>query len=170
MVRKVIVKEATRVDTNLKVKKVSTKSELGKQLKNLLKINDTLEETNKKNMTVILSFETKIQCLEGQIQSLGTYIEVISQQTQTETDLNLKCDECNFEGANEKELGWHMGKYHGWPGDEKTDDMDIRCESQGVRYCMICDYEAEDMYDLEAHHWSEHEDVEVVDHDRRSLE
>ena len=44
------------------------------------------------------------------------------------------------------------------------------CESQGVRYCVICDYEAEDMYDLEGHHWAEHEDVEVVDHNRRSLE
>ena len=71
---------------------------------------------------------------------------------------------------NERELGWHMGRIHGWPGDEKTDDMDISCESQGVRYCVICDYEAEDMYDLEGHHWAEHEDVDVVDHDRRSLE
>ena len=25
------------------------------------------------------------------------------------------------------------------------------------------------MYDLEAHHWSEHEDVEVVNHDKRTL-
>ena len=93
-------------------------------------------------------------------------------ETQTEAGLNSKCDECNFEGKNEKELCWHMGKYHGWPGDEKTDDMDIdiSCESQGVRCCVICDYEAEDMYDLEAHHWSEHEDVEVVDHDKQSLE
>ena len=48
--------------------------------------------------------------------------------------------------------------------------MDISCESQGVRYCVICDYEAEDMYDLEAHHWSEHEEIEVVNHDRRSLD
>ena len=89
-----------------------------------------------------------------------------------ESFTDLKCDECNFEGTSEKELGWHMGKYHGWPGEEKTGeiDMDISCESQGVRYCVICDFEAEDMYDLEAHHWAEHEDVEVVDHNRRKLE
>ena len=48
--------------------------------------------------------------------------------------------------------------------------MDASCESQCDRYCVICDYEAEDTYDLEAYHWSEHEDVEVFDHDKRSLE
>ena len=100
-----------RVDTNLKVKvkKVLTKSELEIQLKSLLEINDTLEETNSKNMKVIASFGEKIQSLEAQIRSLEKYSEkevLISQQTQTETDLNLKCDECNFEGANERELGW----------------------------------------------------------------
>ena len=105
MVRKVIVKEAKvkRVNTNLKAKRVPTKSELEIRIKNLLEINDTLDETHKKNMRVIVSFE---------IQSLGKYNEkyfnkkvLISQQTQTETDLNLKCDECIFEGANERELG-----------------------------------------------------------------
>ena len=35
---------------------------------------------------------------------------------------------------------------------------------------MICDYEAENMNDLEGHLWAEHEDVEVVDHERRPLE
>jgi hypothetical protein len=76
-------------------------------------------------------------------------------ETQTEADLNLKCDECNFEAESERELGWHMGKYHGWPGDEKP-AMDISCESQGGRYCVICNYESEDFYDLEAQHWAEH--------------
>ena len=134
MVRKVIVKEAKvkRVETNLKAKKVLTKAELEIQLKNLLEINDTLEKTNVKNMKIIVSFEDKIQSLEEQIQSLGKYNErysspevLISKQTQTETDLKLKCEECNFEGANEREFGWHMGKYHGWPGNEKSEEMDI---------------------------------------------
>ena len=91
-------------------------------------------------------------------------------ETQTETNINLKCEECNFESDNERELGWHMGKHHGWPSDQETEEMDVSCESQGVRYCVICEYEAEDMYDLEAHTWSEHEDVDKVDHTRRSLE
>jgi hypothetical protein len=95
---------------------------------------------------------------------------MISKETQTHTNTNLKCEECNFEAVNERELGWQMGKHHGWPSDQKTDDMDISRESQGVRYCVICDYEAEDMYNLEAHTWAEHEEVSIVDHARRTLE
>jgi hypothetical protein len=38
--------------------------------------------------------------------------------------------------------------------------MDISTGSQGVRYCNICNYEAEGMYDLIAHTWSEHDDAE----------
>ena len=45
-----------------------------------------------------------------------------------------------------------MGKHHGWPIDQKTD------------------YEAEDIYDLEAHTWSDHEEVSIVDHYRWSIE
>lgn len=91
-------------------------------------------------------------------------------ETQTDANINLKCEECNFDAVSERELGWHMGKHHGWPSDEKSDDMDISRESQGARYCVICDYEAEDFYDLEAHTWSEHEEVEKVDHSKRNLE
>ena len=95
---------------------------------------------------------------------------MLCKETQTVSNLEFKCEECNFESETEKELAWHMGKHHGWPSDQKTEDMDISCSSQGVRYCVICDYEAEDMYDLEAHTWSEHEEVSIVDHNRRSLE
>ena len=38
--------------------------------------------------------------------------EQISKHTQTESSIELKCDECNFEGVNERGLGWHMGKNH----------------------------------------------------------
>ena len=37
----------------------------------------------------------------------------------------------------------------------KSDDLD---SSQGVRYCTKCSYEAEDMWDLDAHTWSEHDE------------
>ena len=61
-----------------------------------------------------------------------------------------------------------MGKIHGWPSDqkegEKSDHMDKSTGSQGVRYCTICNYEAEDMYDLDAHTWSEHDDGDESDH------
>ena len=62
---------------------------------------------------------------------------MFSKETQTEAGLTLKCDECNFEGDTERELGWHMGKIHGWPSDLKDDNksesMDISTGSQGVR-------------------------------------
>ena len=170
MAKRVLSKEVKRVDTNLKTnKKAPTKSELEIQVKLLKQANDALEEKNKKNIEIIESFEEKMINLENQIDFLSYKDTVSSKETQTDTDANLKCEECNFEGVSERELGWHMGKHHGWPSDEQTEDMDISRESQGVRYCVICDYEAEDFYDLEAHTWSEHEEVEKVDHARRTL-
>ena len=77
-----------------------------------------------------------------------------TKETQTETGLLLKCSECNFEGNNTRELSWHMSENHGWPEADKSVDLD---SSQGVRYCIKCNYEAEDMYDLDAHTWSEHD-------------
>ena len=77
--------------------------------------------------------------------------EQISKQTQTESSIELKCDECNFEGVNERELGWHMGKNHGWPSDQKSEDMDKSIGSMDARFCEKCDYEADSMYDLDTH-------------------
>ena len=49
MVKKVISKEVKvkRVDTNLKLKKAPTKSELELQVKDLLQANDALEKSNR---------------------------------------------------------------------------------------------------------------------------
>ena len=48
-------------------------------------------------------------------------------ETQTEAGLNLKRDEFNFDGDNDRELGWHMERNHWWPGDQKaeTESMNI---------------------------------------------
>ena len=75
-------------------------------------------------------------------------------QTETQTDIMLKCNECNFEGTSEKDIGWHMGKNHGWPDDQKSEEMDI--SEDRPRNCDKCSYEAEDLYDFDAHRWSEH--------------
>jgi hypothetical protein len=83
---------------------------------------------------------------------------VHSKKTQTEADLNLKCDECNFEGVNERELGWHMGKNHGWPSEQKGETMDISLLSMDPRNCDKCGYEAESLYVLNAHTWEVHDD------------
>jgi hypothetical protein len=68
---------------------------------------------------------------------------MLCKETPTVSNLQFKCEECNFDSETEKELAWHMGKHHGWPSDQKTEDMDTSCSSQGVRYCVICDYEAD---------------------------
>ena len=170
--KEVLSKEAKvkRIETNLKHKKAPTKSELEVQVKKLQLANDALEESLRQRIKLLESFEGKINNLEQQIEYLSCKEIMLCKETQTVSNLEFKCEECNFESETEKELAWHMGKHHGWPSDQKTEDMDISCSSQGVRYCVICDYEAEDMYDLEAHTWSEHEEVSIVDHNRWSLE
>ena len=84
---------------------------------------------------------------------------MLCKETQTEAGLNSKCEECNFEEENERELGWHMGRIHGWPSDisvdPKADQMDISLLSTDPRNCEQCDFEAEDMYDLDAHTWDD---------------
>ena len=158
MVKKVISKETKfqRVDSNLKIKKAPTKSELEVQVKNLIQTNAALEENIRKKIDIIESFGGKIENLEQQIDYLSCKETMISMETQTEAGLNLKCDECNFEGENERELGWHMGRIHGC--DPKSDKMDISLLSTDPRSCEICGFESEDMYDLDAHTWDVHDD------------
>ena len=152
--------KVTRVDKNLKLKKSLTKPELLIQVKALLEINDGLEESNRMKVKLIENFQEKIDSLEIKLDNLSK-VEVKGmddQETQTENGYILKCEECNFIGETERELGWHMGKHHGWPSDQKSEDMDI--SENAPRNCMRCNYEAEDMYDLDAHTWSEHEEAE----------
>ena len=139
MVKKVISKEAKpkRVVTNLKPnKKAPTKSELECQVKNLQLANDALEESNRQKIKLLESFEAKISNLENQIEYLSHKDIMHSKETQTEANLNLKCDECNFEAEYERELGWHMGKMHGWPSEQKGETMDI-AYNQWIREIVI---------------------------------
>ena len=58
--------------------------------------------------------------------------------SQTEGSLDLKCDECNFEGEHEREIGWHMGRHHGWPSDQKAESMNISLLSTDPGNCDKC--------------------------------
>ena len=73
----------------------------------------------------------------------------------TENDIQLKCNECDFEATKGSELILHLCEHHGWPQDRNPEDWDM---SYGVRYCTMCDYEAENGYEFEGHKWSEHEE------------
>ena len=112
MVKKVIPKEliskgvkVKRVDTNLKHKKAPTKSELEVQVNKLQLANDALEESLRQRIKLLESFEGKINDLEQQIEYLSCKEIMHCKETQTEAGLNSKCDECNFEGENQRELG-----------------------------------------------------------------
>ena len=155
--------EVKKVDINLKIKKVQTKADLLLQVKDLQQAYGALEEINKKGTQLIENLELQVETLEKEMQSMKNIPkekEMIFKQTQTETDVTFKCEECNFEGETERELGWHMGKNHRWPSEKKSEDMDISDISEDrPRNCEKCNYAAEDMYDLDAHTWTEHEEL-----------
>ena len=52
-----------------------------------------------------------------------------------------------------------MSENHGWPKEKESVDLD---SSQGIRYCSICNYEAEDMYDLDVHTWDKHDEEDFL--------
>ena len=84
-------------------------------------------------------------------------VMVSIKETQTLSDLYLKCNECDFETPTDAVLDWHLSKVHGWSTERISDFLDT---STDPRNCKRCDYEAEDKYDLDAHTWTEHEETE----------
>ena len=82
-------------------------------------------------------------------------VMVSIKETQTERDLYLKCNECDFETPTDAVLDWHLSKVHGWSTEQISDFLDT---STDPRNCKRYDYEAEDKYDLDAHTWTEHEE------------
>ena len=81
MVKKVLSKEVKRVDTNLKIRKAPTKSELEMQVKVLKQANDDLEERHRKNIDIIESFEGKILNFENQVDFLSCKEIMICKET-----------------------------------------------------------------------------------------
>ena len=104
MVKKVISKEVKvkKVDTNLKLKKVPTKLDLEVQVKKLQETNDALEKSIRKKIDLLENFGAKIQNLEMKIDYLSCKETMVSKETQTETGIDSKCEECNFEADNER--------------------------------------------------------------------
>jgi hypothetical protein len=112
--------------------KALTKSELVLQVQHLHQTIDALEDSNRKKIEIIEGFEGKMNNLERQIDVLSCRETVSSKESQTEADLQSKCDEC----------------------DKKSEQMNS--EYQGVRHCEQCGYAAEDKNDLDAHERFEH--------------
>jgi hypothetical protein len=68
----------------------------------------TIKKLIERILRLFENFEVKIKNLESQIDYLSCQETMDCKETQTEAGLNLKCDECNFEAENDRELG-HMG-------------------------------------------------------------
>ena len=151
---KVIHKETKvieRVDTNLKMRKCSTKAEFLLQNKKLQETNDALEKSNRQKIEQLESFKEKIDNLEEQMVYFSHKDIMYCKETQTEDVFSLKCEECHFEGGNEREIGWHIGRHHGCPSDEKDGNMDISNDCEGDTNCNVCGFKANTIYDLNAH-------------------
>ena len=136
---------------DIKLKKSATKAELILHIDSLEKKFDELEKD-------LVGKNNQIKTLEENISKLKKDNLTETKETQTESGNDFKCIECNFEGSSKEELKWHMHKNHGWPDNLNLDEMDISLLSTDPRNCERCDYEAEDMYDLDGHTWDVHDD------------
>ena len=124
---------------------------LEKNIKQLEQVNETLEDTNNKNLEII-------KCLQIQIENIKKEKHTLSKQTQTESGIEFKCSECNFEATSNTELSWHLSENHGWLQDQTYKELDM---SAGPRFCDKCEYEAEDGYVLYGHTCAEHDEEDT---------
>ena len=160
-------KEVKRVDTNLKIRKAqtkapakaptkaSTKADLLLQVKSLQQVNEALEESNRKKIKQLESFEERIESLGKLMNDIAKKEEIMTKETQTESSICLNCEECNFEAKSEREIGFHIGKNHGQISNQES-DMDISSSSEVVRFCEMCEYVAKDKHNFDQHMSSEH--------------
>jgi len=145
-----IKRKLEKVDVKNITTKAPLKADLVLKIKHLQDSYNDLEKENTKNLEIIETLKQKIKSMEKRSMA-------VPKETQTDNNQELKCSECNFEASNVSELNWHMGKVHGWPLSQSSDDLDY---SAGPIDCKRCDYQAEDGYDLDGHKWSEHEEDE----------
>ena len=142
MKRKLEPSNSKDKDDKINKQKAPLKAELIVQLKELQDNFKKLEEDNSKNLETIRLLQNKIDVLEKE------KCETQS-KTQHQSESELVCGKCDFKASNSSELSVHLENEHG------SEDCD---SSQGDRVCKIC--EAEDMYELDGHIWSEHEEDE----------
>ena len=107
---------------------------------------DALEKNHAEKINLIKTLEEIISKQKKKTQT-------VEKEMQTESGEDFKCIECNFEGVSKEELKWHMHKNHGWP-----DKMDVSLLSTDPRNCYKCGFEAEDLYQFDAHTWDEQDD------------
>ena len=65
------------------------------------------------------------------IENTPPFVAVSVKETQKQSDMYLKCNECNFETPSDCVLDWHLSKVHGWSND-KISDFWIQALIQGT--------------------------------------
>ena len=119
-------------------KKLPTKADVLKEFKVLQKLNDALEEENKKNQDTIAALEEKIAYLQDHKPDVPSK----SSDSQTLTDdVQIPCNICIYVATCEEQLNWHMGEDHNLSTDSYF-DTDYPCDICG-KWCrsasdLIC--------------------------------
>ena len=95
-------------------KKPPTKAEISNELKVVKKLNQALEEENKKYLDKIKGLEERVSVLEKQNTSSKntTQKEYAAKYSQTESEGIVFCYECEFPADDYHDLGEHMLEFH----------------------------------------------------------
>ena len=120
-------------------KKPPTKAEVMVDFKALKEKHESLIKENIVNLEVIDKLKKELLLLKDNQNENEK--ETISKETQTNCNMFLKCNECNFETPSDSVLDWHLSKIHGWSTEQITEFLD---NTDDPRNCRKCDYEAED--------------------------
>ena len=104
-----------------------------KEFKVLQKLNEALEEENKRNLDKIEGLEKKIQTLQAK-KSEAPEVPSTSSDSQTLADnVQIPCNICIYVATCEEELNWHMGEDHDL-STESYFDTDFPCDLCG-KWC-----------------------------------
>ena len=112
--------KSSKINTTIK-RKVPLKSELTIQFKELKEKYDSLENENIQNIETIKRLKIKVRELEEKSSlkwKASPSVLVSIKETQTLSDLYLKCNECDFETPTDAVLDWHLSKVHGWSTEQ----------------------------------------------------
>ena len=111
--------KSSKINTTIK-RKVPLKSELTIQFKELKEKYDSLKNENIQNIETIKRLEMKVRELEEKSslkRKASPSVMVSIKETQTLSDLYLKCNECDFETPTDTVFNWRLSKVHGLSAD-----------------------------------------------------
>ena len=154
-------------------KKQPTKVDLLQELKDMKRLNNTLELDNTKNLEVIKILQEKVLLLETKTKTSLSETgvkELQNKGTQTELDRPIFCYECDFPAEDYHDLGEHMMEFHAFTCKtcddyfESKEDLDEHESKHAVNIdmsrlsCNFCENTFGTIRDLMSHKKLEHSD------------